>query len=140
MNNGTAELYTDGASRGNPGEAGAGIALVDGNGNVLFESKRYLGRCTNNEAEYRALVLGLEETLKKKFRIVNVHLDSELVVRQMEGVYKIKNTNLGRLAAEAKKLLSQFGAYTIQHVPRHLNKEADRLANEAIDEYNKTRL
>ena len=139
MNNGTAELYTDGASRGNPGEAGAGIALVDGSGNVLFEAKRYLGICTNNEAEYQALVLGLEETLKKKFRVVNVYLDSELVVRQMEGVYKIKNANLGRLAAEARKLLSFFEGYTIRHVPRHLNKEADRLANEAIDEYNRNR-
>ncbi len=136
MNDGTAELFTDGASRGNPGEAGAGVALVDGKGNVFFEAKEYLGICTNNEAEYRALLMGLETTLKLKFRKVNIHLDSELVVRQMEGMYKIKNSNLGRLAAEARRLLSSFDAFTIQHVPRHLNREADRLANEAIDEYN----
>lgn len=136
MNDSTAVIYTDGASRGNPGQAGAGVILFNQEGIKQFESKAYLGRCTNNEAEYRALILGLEEALKLKYRKINIHLDSELVVRQMEGVYKIKNANLGRFAAEAKKLLSFFDAYTIQHVPRERNREADNLANEAIDEYN----
>lgn len=139
MNDAAAALYTDGASRGNPGRAGAGIILFNEEGSKQLESKMYLGYCTNNEAEYRALILGLEEALKLKCRRINIHLDSELVVRQMEGVYKIKNANLGRFAAEAKKLLSFFDAYTIQHVPREKNREADRLANEAIDEYNKSR-
>ena len=135
MNENYATLYTDGASRGNPGKAGAGIILYDPNGHILCESKKYLGICTNNEAEYRALILGLETALRMQQHHARIFLDSELVVRQMEGLYKIKNANLSRFATEAKKLLASFKHYTIQHVPRHRNAEADRLANEAIDEY-----
>jgi ribonuclease HI len=139
MSNETVDLYTDGASRGNPGQAGAGLILLDDKGNIIFESKMYLGTCTNNEAEYRALIFGLKEALRLNLTLVNIHLDSELVVRQMEGIYKIKNRNLGQFASEAKKLLSSFEKYNIKHVPRHRNSEADRLANEAIDDYNRTK-
>ncbi len=135
MTNSYATLYTDGASRGNPGKAGAGVILYDAAGQILSESKRFLGTCTNNEAEYRALILGLETALKLQQHNVKIYLDSELVVRQMEGLYKIKNANLARFAMEAKKLLTFFKSYSIQHVPRHKNAEADRLANEAIDRH-----
>ncbi len=84
-----------------------------------------------------ALILGLEESLKKKSRRIKIHLDSELIVRQMEGTYKIKSGKLIGFAKEVRKLLSYFDAYAIRHVPREKNREADRLANEAIDEYNK---
>ena len=135
MNNQLSSLYTDGASRGNPGKAGAGIILYDPQGTVLTESKQYLGVCTNNEAEYRALILGLEQALKLKCPAVKIHLDSELVVRQMEGIYKIKNANLAQFAAKAKELLSHFDQYLLLHVPRHKNSAADQLANQAIDEH-----
>ncbi len=143
MDRRTMHLYTDGASRGNPGEAGAGIVLYDPDGpdkGPVLEEKKYLGVCTNNEAEYRALILGLEEALKLKFLKLTIHLDSELVVRQMEGIYKIKNGNLSRFASEAKRLLAGLEEYRLTHVPRTKNREADRLANEAIDEYNKSKI
>jgi len=136
MSKQTACLYTDGASRGNPGKAGAGIVLSDPQNNILIQSKKFLGNCTNNEAEYRALILGLQEALNLKYRELEIFLDSELVVRQMEGLYKIKNANLARFAAETKKLLTHFDRYSFKHIPRHLNAAADRLANEAINEYN----
>ena len=135
--NGSVDLYTDGASRGNPGQAGAGVVLMDQDGRPISNVKKFLGICTNNEAEYQALILGLEESLKKKSRRIKIHLDSELIVRQMEGTYKIKSGKLIGFAKEVRKLLSIFDAYAIRHVPREKNREADRLANEAIDEYNK---
>ncbi|MFB3925483.1 MAG: ribonuclease HI family protein [Syntrophales bacterium] len=135
MHDSFVNLFTDGASRGNPGEAGAGIVLSDADGVVLGRRKKFLGVCTNNEAEYRALVIGLEEALRKKCRRLHIHLDSELIVRQILGLYKIRSGNLIRLADEVKKLLSYFDAYTIEHISREKNAIADRLANEAIDEY-----
>ncbi len=102
-------LFTDGASRGNPGQAGAGIILKRPNGEVLCTAKLYLGTCTNNEAEYRALNLGLAEALRNKYRALRIFLDSELVVRQLAGIYKIKNSNLAKLSEETRRLLSFLG-------------------------------
>ena len=127
-------LYTDGASRGNPGDAGAGAVLVDAGGTVVATAKKYLGTCTNNEAEYRALILGLEEALKRKIRRLNIRLDSELIVRQIEGTYRVKNKNLQGLMKEVRKLLSFLDGYSVAHVERSFNSAADRLANQAIDE------
>jgi ribonuclease HI len=127
-------LYTDGASRGNPGNGGAGIALYDEDGNIHATAKRFLGTCTNNEAEYKALILGLEESLKRKCRKLSIFLDSELLVRQINGIYKVKNKNLQDLMKEVRKLLSFFDEYTVEHVNRSKNKVADQLANDAIDE------
>jgi ribonuclease HI len=127
-------LYTDGASRGNPGDAGAGAVLYDDKGNILITAKKALGICTNNEAEYKALILGLEESLKEKCKCISVFLDSELLVRQINGVYRVKNKRLQDLMKDVRGLFSRFDEYTVEHVMRDKNTMADRLANEAIDE------
>ena len=129
------QLFTDGASRGNPGHAGAGIVLRGPDGGIVCCEKKFLGTCTNNEAEYRALNIGLETALKEKYRNLKIYLDSELVVRQLEGIYKIKNTRLSELSKESKRLLSFLDSYSIQHIPREKNSAADKLANEAIDDH-----
>jgi len=127
-------LYTDGACRGNPGQGGAGAVLVDDGGNIFAAIKNSLGLCTNNIAEYRALILGLEEALKRRCRKLHIFLDSELLVNQINGTYKVKNENLKVLMRDVRKLLSRFESYTVEHVDRSKNQIADRLANEAIDE------
>jgi ribonuclease HI len=127
-------LYSDGASRGNPGNGGGGAVLYDGSGTVIATVKRYLGVCTNNEAEYRALMLGLEEALKREIKNLTIFLDSELLVRQITGIYRVKNKNLQGLMHEVRKLLSRLDTYTVEHVMREKNRVADSLANEAIDE------
>ena len=127
-------LFTDGACRGNPGQGGAGAVLVDEKGNIFATTKHSLGLCTNNIAEYRALILGLEEALKRRCRRLHIFLDSELLVNQINGTYKVKNENLKVLMRDVKKLLSDFDSYTVEHIARSKNHIADRLANEAIDE------
>ena len=127
-------LYTDGACRGNPGQGGAGAVLVDESGNIFATIKNSLGLCTNNIAEYKALILGLEEALKRKCRRLHIFLDSELLVNQINGQYKVKNENLKILMRDVRKLLSYFDSYTVKHIDRSHNNIADRLANEAIDE------
>jgi len=127
-------LFTDGACRGNPGQGGAGAVLVDEKGNIFATTKNSLGLCTNNIAEYRALILGLEEALKRRCRRLHIFLDSELLVNQINGTYKVKNENLKVLMRDVKKLLSDFDSYTVEHIARSKNHIADRLANEAIDE------
>lgn len=127
-------LYTDGAARGNPGPAGAGWAVLDPEGNCVLEGKKYLGETTNNQAEYQALVLALKEALKLGRKGLEVFADSELMIRQLKGEYKVKNEGLKPLHTEALLTLKQFQTYALHHVPREKNKTADRLANEAIDE------
>ncbi|RJP55357.1 MAG: reverse transcriptase-like protein [Deltaproteobacteria bacterium] len=127
-------VYTDGASRGNPGEAGAGAVILDKEGNVISEFKKYLGKNTNNVAEYRALILGLTEALKLKGTRVHIFSDSELMVRQLNGTYAVKNKGLMVLYNEVNDLLKKFVWYDIKYINREKNKHADRLANEAIDE------
>ncbi len=100
------KLFTDGASRGNPGISGAGIVLMNDDGETICCLKKYLGIGTNNEAEYKALNLGLEEALKRKCRNLNIYMDSELIVRQLSGIYKIKNARLSELSGESRRLLS----------------------------------
>ncbi len=126
-------LYTDGACRGNPGEGGAGAVLIDQEGNVVGTVSKFLGVCTNNVAEYSALIIGLEEALKKGCRNLHIFLDSELLVRQVKGIYRVKNSNLKVLMKDVKGLLSSLDGYTIKHIVRDKNKMADKLANEAID-------
>lgn len=126
-------VYTDGASRGNPGEAGAGIVILNEQGEELFASGTYLGQCTNNVAEYKALLLGLTEAKKLGGEELSLFLDSELIVRQIQGAYKVKNAKLKPLFSEVSALLSGFKAYRVAHVPRSKNKRADGLANEGID-------
>ena len=128
------KLFTDGASRGNPGEAGAGITLLDSSNQELAARSRYLGQCTNNGAEYKALLLGLNTALELGCTQLAVHMDSQLIVRQVAGQYKVKNAGLKPLFAQAKALLAKFDKWTIDHVPRAQNKRADELANRGIDE------
>lgn len=126
-------LHADGAARGNPGPAGSGALLVDEHGAVVFELRRSLGTATNNRAEYEALVMGLEEARRRGVRDLVVRLDSELLVRQVRGEYRVRNAALRPLAQRAVRLLSEFDRARVEHVPRERNAEADRLANEAID-------
>ena len=127
-------LYTDGACRGNPGEAGAGAVIQDREGNVINEKKAYLGISTNNVAEYMGMVLGLKEVLKLGGTVVHIFSDSELMVKQLEGHYSVKSKSLMVLYSEVKELLKKFVGYDINHIDRGKNHYADRLANEAIDE------
>ena len=126
-------LYTDGACRGNPGPGGAGAVIVDERGEVVAKVRRYLGRCTNNIAEYQALIMGVEEALKRKCRNLRIFLDSELLVNQVKGTYRVKSEGLKPLMAELRRLLSFLDGYTIEHIARGGNALADGLANEAID-------
>jgi ribonuclease HI len=126
-------LYTDGAARGNPGEAGAGILLLDGQGREIAAKGIYLGRCTNNVAEYLALILGLQEAAKHQVQEIVIHLDAELVARQLLGSYRVKDSKLKSLHAQVMGLLKTFRVYRIFHVPRQENARADQLANMGID-------
>jgi ribonuclease HI len=129
-----ATLYADGAARGNPGPAGSGALLVAPDGTRLAEIARPLGHATNNVAEYTALVLGLEEARRLGIEELDVRMDSLLVVRQMQGLWKIKHPGLKPLALRAGALLAQFKDRTIEHIPREENSEADKLANRGVDE------
>ena len=127
-------VYTDGASRGNPGHAGLGVVILSAGGETLEERQAYLGQCTNNVAEYRALLDALEAL--PRFQPVRAvfHLDSELVVRQINGQYKVKDAKMQELHALVKQALIRLPAWTVKHVAREENKRADALANAAIDE------
>jgi ribonuclease HI len=130
-------LMVDGAARGNPGDAGCGAVIVDSNGTVVKELSRYLGHSTNNVAEYEGLLLGLEALLRLGKKRIRVQSDSQLLVRQLNGEYRVKDEKLKALFQKAMALLRQFDGYRILHVPRELNKLADRLANKGIDEASK---
>ncbi|MDX1777572.1 MAG: ribonuclease HI family protein [Thermodesulfobacteriota bacterium] len=127
-------IYTDGASRGNPGEAGAGAIIYGEEGTVIKKVKKYLGTTTNNVAEYMALIIALNEALRLKGEILHLFSDSELMVRQIKGIYKVRDRKMQALWREVKKLLAQFIQYDIICIDRRKNKEADELANLAIDE------
>jgi probable phosphoglycerate mutase len=128
-------VEADGGSRGNPGPAGYGAVVMDAiTGEVLAELKAGLGVTTNNVAEYSGLIAGLEAARELDASIVTVRMDSKLVVEQMSGRWKIKHVPLQTLAQRAKALSEQFGKVTFEWIPREINKHADRLANEAMDE------
>jgi len=126
-------LMVDGAARGNPGKAGCGAVICDADGNVVKELSRYLGYATNNVAEYEGLLMGLEALLQMGRKKVVIQSDSQLMVRQLNGEYRVKDDKLKKLFARAVDLLRQLESYRVVHVPRECNKRADRLANEGID-------
>src|ERR1700739_3612586 len=127
-------VEADGGSRGNPGPAGYGsVVWTADRSTVLAESKQAIGRATNNVAEYRGLIAGLEEAAKLKATEVAVLMDSKLVVEQMSGRWKVKHPDLAELNAQARALASRFDRITYEWMPRARNKHADRLANEAMD-------
>lgn len=126
-------VRTDGASRGNPGPAAAGVVIESAGGKLLAQGKKFLGQMTNNQAEYRALILGLQAVARYQPVAVQVLLDSELVVHQMNGRYQVKDAGLLALHQEAKRLAATLPQIQFQHVPRSQNHRADTLANEALD-------
>jgi ribonuclease HI len=128
-------LYSDGACRGNPGIGGAGAVITDANDSVLWEGKEFIGQCTNNIAEYKALILGLKGALARGYQNLEVYLDSELLANQINGSYKVKNNTLHVLMQEVRGLLSSFESVKVTHVLRCHNERADKLANLAIDDH-----
>jgi ribonuclease HI len=127
-------VFSDGAARGNPGPAGAGAVLTDAQGNVLARLGRYLGRQTNNVAEYQGLLIGLRRAQEMGAQEIEVRADSQLMIRQLKGEYAVRNAALKPLHAEALRLLRSFGKYGLQHIPRAENALADEMSNRAIDE------
>mgnify|MGYP001562460275 CR=1 FL=1 len=131
-------VYIDGASRGNPGPASVGVAFLDGSGKTVREHCRAIGTQTNNVAEYTALLDALRLARELGATELKVHSDSQLLVRQVNGVYRIKNKSLQDLALEAARLRRDLRGFEIVHVPREENTHADRLANAALDALKKT--
>lgn len=129
-------LFTDGASRGNPGQAGAGAVLLTDQGDELATCSAFLGSCTNNVAEYKALIIGLDKALLKGCTDLAIFLDSELIVRQIQGSYKVKNEVLLPLFRQVRERLARIQHWSINHVPRAQNARADQLANQGIDQRN----
>lgn len=126
-------MYADGGSRGNPGPAASGAVIFDERGAVLREVGTFLGRATNNVAEWTGLVTGLEAAVELGIDDLAVRLDSELVVKQISGAYRVKNEALIPLHARAKALLRKFARVDVGHVPRARNKAADALVNAVLD-------
>ena len=126
-------VNVDGASKGNPGEAGIGVAVFDNDLNVVRESCEYIGMATNNVAEYKALILGAKLAVKYNAKNTLFKSDSELLVKQIMGEYRVKNTQLKSLYSEVQSLLGKLPEWEIKHVPREENKEADLLANKGVE-------
>jgi ribonuclease HI len=126
-------IHTDGAARGNPGPAGAGAVLRDPEGRIVAEIAHGLGRATNNVAEWTAVLLALEEATRLGATHVDLRMDSQLVARQISGAYRVKHPDLQPIHRSVMELLRAFDGYTVGHIPRELNKDADRLSNVAID-------
>jgi len=131
----TLRLFTDGASRRNPGHAGIGVLIVDSGGRRIVENGKYIGQVTNNEAEYHALIHGLKAAQRWTPERLEVNLDSQLVVEQMNGRYKVSKPELKLLYDQAKKLKDGLGEVVIRHIDREQNRIADDLANRAINEH-----
>jgi ribonuclease HI len=130
----TLRIHVDGASRGNPGNAGFGVHVAGPDGTTVAELYGHLGRATNNVAEYQGLVHALRWAHAQGARSLEIFSDSELLVRQMGGRYRVKNPKLQPLYREASQLVARFERVRLEHVPREQNKEADALANRALDE------
>jgi ribonuclease HI len=126
-------IYTDGAARGNPGPAAIGVVLKDDKGNVVGTISRRLSPTTNNQAEYQAIIAGLEKAIGLGVKSVLVKSDSELVVNQINGRFKIKNTALRPLYQKVVQLTGSLKNFSITYIPREQNRQADALANKALD-------
>ncbi|MBN1585064.1 ribonuclease HI family protein [Candidatus Uhrbacteria bacterium] len=126
-------IHTDGGARGNPGPSGIGVYVTDDRGNVLLEYGEYLGRKTNNQAEYQAVVVALDKARELGGTELDFYLDSELVVRQLRREYRVKDPGLAQLFVQVWNRLPNFKKVSFTHVRREYNKEADRLVNMAID-------
>jgi ribonuclease HI len=125
--------HSDGGARGNPGPAGYGVVIEDQSGKKVATLSEYLGHQTNNVAEYQGLIAALEYAVQHEYKALKLISDSELLVRQIKGIYKVKNSVLQDLHARAKELIRQLEWFSIGHALREHNQEADRLANAAMD-------
>ena len=126
------DMYIDGASRGNPGPAAVGVLILNGADRPVRQFGKYLGQTTNNVAEYLALIYGLQEALRLNVASIAVKTDSELLARQINGQYRVRDAQLRLFYDLAMELLRGFQRSTVEHIPRELNRQADRLAAEAI--------
>lgn len=126
-------VYIDGGSRGNPGPAAYGVVMKSADGSRLAAFSHYLGKATNNVAEYQGLLAALDQALNKRYLRIRVRTDSELLELQIKGVYRVKNPGLKPLHDRAQQLIARLDTFSIEHVPRERNREADRLANQAMD-------
>ncbi len=126
-------IHADGASRGNPGPSSVGAVIYDDSGRELHTVSQRIGRATNNEAEYRAAIAGLEAALALGAKDVELRMDSELIVRQLDSRYKVRNPSLRKLFGRVKDLQWRFASFEVSHVRREGNRRADQLANEALD-------
>jgi ribonuclease HI len=126
-------IYTDGGARNNPGPAGIGAVLMDENRKIIFEISEYIGEATNNQAEYKAVIAALKKAKEAGVEFLDFYLDSELVVKQLNREYRVKDKDLAPLFLQVHNLSMSFKKITFKHVGRELNEEADRLVNLAID-------
>ena len=126
-------IWVDGASRGNPGPAAIGVLIKDGQGRLIARISQRIGTTTNNQAEYRAIIAALEKAIRLGTRRVEVNSDSELVVKQINGKYRVKKAALKPLYQQVKQLQGLLEGFTITYIPRQQNTEADKLANIALD-------
>lgn len=126
-------IFTDGGARGNPGPAGIGVVIKDESGKIIGEYNEYIGEGTNNQAEYKAVILALEKAKELKIKDIDFFLDSELVVEQLNQNFKIKDPELGKLFVQIWNQLNYFGKVTFSHVTREKNREADAQVNLALD-------
>lgn len=125
-------IYTDGSATPNPGPAGIGIAILDESDAVIFEASHSIGRATNNQAEYRAVIKGLEQAARLGADHVELRSDSELLVRQVKGEYRVRNPGLKPLHGQALRLMGAFQSCNIVHIPREQNRAADALSRKAL--------
>ncbi|MDP3879443.1 MAG: ribonuclease HI family protein [Dehalococcoidales bacterium] len=125
-------IFTDGASRGNPGPGAIGVVITDEQGKLLTTISQSIGQATNNQAEYRAIIAALEKAMKLGVNQIDLRSDSEFAVRQINGQYRVKSISLRPLYQRVKQLQSQFEGFTITHIRREENVEADKLANLAL--------
>jgi ribonuclease HI len=128
------KLYTDGGSRGNPGPSAIGFVIMDMGEQIIVKESKYLGITTNNQAEYQGLKQGLEMCHKLGFSKINIYMDSLLVINQMKGIYKVKNRDLWPIYDSVREYINNFKHVSFTHVPRELNKLADGMVNECLDE------
>ena len=131
-------IHTDGASKGNPGKSAIGVAIYDKNAKLVKECCEYIGIATNNVAEYKAMILGIKEAIKHSAKEALFKTDSELMAKQINGEYKVKNAQLIHLFTEVKGLLKSLPKWQVRYIPREQNKKADSLANKGIELSEKT--
>jgi ribonuclease HI len=127
------KIYTDGGSRGNPGPSASGYVILNENGSIITKKGIYLGTATNNQAEYQALKFALEAVKKLNVKNLDIYMDSLLIVNQLKGNYKVKNADLLTIFSEVQKLIGSFAGVSFTHIPRELNKLADKEVNKALD-------